>query len=60
MLKKIDFKMLLGAISALSISYLTIAGIIQNYIHFSGVENEIGFFLLSFFMGIMLMFGIKK
>lgn len=60
MLKKIDFKYLVGAAVALSISYLTMAGIIQNYIHFSGIDNEMGFAFILLLLGIMLMFGIKK
>lgn len=60
MLKKIDFKFVVGAISALSLSFFTLTGTIQNFIHFSGVENEMGFALLSMFMSVMFMFGIKK
>ena len=34
MLNKIDFKYLVGAVGALSLGLLTIAGVVQNYIHF--------------------------
>ena len=60
MLQKIDFKMLLGAVGALGLGLLTMAGVVQNYIHFAGVENEMGFAFMSLFMGIICMFGIKK
>jgi hypothetical protein len=43
MLKKIDFKYLVGAVGALSLGLLTMAGVVQNYIHFAGVANEMGF-----------------
>ncbi len=60
MLQKIDFKMLLGAVGALGLGLLTMAGVVQNYIHFAGVENEMGFAFMSLFMGIVCIFGIKK
>jgi len=60
MLNKIDFKYLVGAICALSLGLLTMAGVVQNYIHFAGVENEMGFALMAIFMSVMCMFGIKK
>lgn len=60
MLQKIDFKMLLGAVGALGLGLLTMAGVVQNYIHFAGVENEMGFAFMSLFMGVVCIFGIKK
>jgi len=60
MIKKIDFKMLLGSLVSLSIGVGTQLGIVQNYVHFAGVENEMGFCFLSYFLGIILMLGIKK
>ena len=60
MLQKIDFKMLLGAVGALGLGLLTMVGVVQNYIHFAGIENEMGFAFMSLFMGVVLMFGIKK
>ena len=60
MLKKIDFKMLIGAICALSLGLLTMAGIVQQYVHFSGVANEVGFAFTALFLGIICIFGIKK
>jgi len=46
----VHFGYLAGAVLSSVISYMTINGTIQNYIHFSGVDNEIGFF----FAGILL------
>jgi hypothetical protein len=60
MLNKIDFKYLVGAIGALSLSYLTMAGIVQNYIHFEDVANEMAFAFMAMFGGVMCLFGIKK
>ena len=60
MLKKIDFKMLVGAVGALSLCLLTMAGVVQNYIHFAGVANEMGFALMALFLSIICAFSIKK
>ena len=60
MLKKIDLKMLAGAIGAYSIGVLTMMGITQNYIPFAGVDNEMGFTVLSFMMGSFMLMCIKK
>jgi|TARA_B110000114_G_scaffold149391_1_gene159794 hypothetical protein len=60
MLNKIDFKYLVGALGALSLGLLTMAGVVQNYIHFVGVANEVGFAFTSLFLGVILLFGIKN
>ena len=60
MLKKIDFKFLIGAVLALGLGVSTVIGITQEYVHFSGVENEIGFTFLSLFGGVIFSLGIKK
>ena len=60
MLKKIDFKFLIGAVLALGLGVSTVVGIAQEYVHFSGVENEIGFTFLSLFGGVIFSLGIKK
>jgi len=60
MLKKIDFKFLVLALGAISLSLLTIAGIVQNYIHFADPLNEMGFAFMAMFGGIMFLLGIKK
>ena len=60
MLKKIGFKMLAMAICSFAFGLGTMHGVVQNYIHFAGVENEMGFALLAFMLGILGLFGIKK
>jgi len=60
MLKKIDFKFLVLALGAISLSLLTIAGIVQNYIHFADPLNEMGFAFMAMFGGVVGLFGIKK
>lgn len=60
MINKIDFKMLVGSLLGLSLGIGTLLGVVQKYIHFAGIENEMGFAFLSFFMGVILLFGIKK
>ena len=60
MLNKIDFKYLVGAIGALSLGLLTMAGVVQNYIHFAGIDNEMAFAGMSLFGGVLFSLGIKK
>ena len=60
MLKKIDFKYLVGAIGALILGLLTMAGVVQNYIHFAGINNEMGFAFMAILLGVICIFGIKK
>tara|TARA_S200002703_G_scaffold119972_1_gene105746 strand:+ start:152 stop:352 length:201 start_codon:yes stop_codon:yes gene_type:complete len=60
MLKKIDFKMLAMAVGSFAVGLGTMYGVVQNYIHFAGVENEMGFAVLAFMLGILGLFGIKK
>ena len=60
MLKKIDFKYLVGAVGALSLGLLTMAGVVQNYIHFAGINNEMGFAFMAILLGVICIFGIKK
>ena len=60
MLKKIDFKFLVAALGALGLGLLTIAGVVQNYIHFADPLNEIGFAFMAMFGGVVSLFGIKK
>tara|TARA_R110000744_G_scaffold272021_2_gene385063 strand:- start:8 stop:190 length:183 start_codon:yes stop_codon:yes gene_type:complete len=60
MIKKIDFKYLVGALGSLSLGLLTMMGVTQQYIPFAGIDNEMGFSLLTFWMGFLLLFCIKK
>ena len=60
MLKKIDFKYLVGAIGAFTVGLGTMHGIVQNYIHFAGIDNEMGFCLMSFMLGGICLILVKK
>ena len=60
MLKKIDFKFLVIALGALGLGLLTMAGVVQNYIHFADPLNEMAFAFMAMFGGIMFSLGIKK
>jgi hypothetical protein len=60
MFKKIDLKMLLGAVGAFTLAIGTMQGVVQNYIHFAGIDNEMGFAFTALFLGVILCFGIKK
>jgi hypothetical protein len=41
------FGYLLGTFTAGILSYTTLTGDLQNHIHFAGVLNEIGFFIMG-------------
>ena len=60
MLKKIDFKFLIASVGALSVGLLTMAGVIQHYIHFADPLNEMAFASMAMFGGIIFALGIKK
>lgn len=60
MLKKIDFKFLVLALSTLGLGFLTLAGTVQDYIHFADPLNEMAFAFMSMFGGVMFSLGIKK
>jgi len=53
----IDIKYFAIAIASLLIAFLTINGTIQNYIHFAGVANEIGFFAMAGTAGVLCLFA---
>jgi hypothetical protein len=60
MLKKIDFKYLVSAVGAFAVGLGTMHGVVQNYIPFAGVDNEIGFCIMAFMLGTICLMGIKK
>ena len=60
MLKKIDFKFLVLALSALGLGFLTMAGTVQDFIHFADPLNEMAFAFMAMFGGVMFSLGIKK
>ena len=60
MVKKINFKALLGAITALMTAHATATGEILNYINFADPLNEMAFCVLCLMLGIGCLMGIKK
>ena len=60
MLKKIDLKMLVGAGLAFTAAFTTMAGTLQNYIHFAGIDNEMAFCVCVTMLGLICLMGIKK
>lgn len=60
MLKKIDFKYLIGAIGAFTISLGTMAGVVQDYIQFAGVDNEMAFCVCALMLGLICLMHSKK
>ena len=60
MLKKIDFKYLVGAISAFALGLGTMHGVVQSYIHFAGIDNEMAFCVMAFMIGVICLMFSKK
>ena len=60
MFKKINFKMLAMAVGSFAVGLGTMYGVVQNYVHFAGVEYEMGFAFFAFMLGILGLFGIKN
>jgi len=60
MFKKINFKILAMAVGSFAVGLGTMYGVVQNYVHFAGVENEMGFAFFAFMIGILGLFGIKN
>ena len=60
MLNKVDFKYLVGAFISFTLGLGTMHGVVQNCIHFSGINNEMGFAFMAMFAGCLFTFGIKK
>ena len=60
MFKKINFKMLAMAVGSFAVGLGTMYGVVQNHVHFTGVENEMGFAFFAFMIGILGLFGIKN
>ena len=54
---KIDFKFLLLAIIGIVLAIMTINQSIDQFIHFAGEDNALGFFLCSVFIGIIGLAG---
>ncbi len=48
---------LIGAMAALFVAFGTAQGTVQEYIHFAGVANEIGFCFMALLLSIALLFS---
>jgi hypothetical protein len=53
----IHFGYLTGAIAAFLIAFLTMTGTVQNYIHFAGVANEMGFCFMALMLSVTCLFS---
>jgi hypothetical protein len=42
------------------VAILAISGILQTYINFQSIDNEIAFTFVALFGGIVFLFGLKK
>lgn len=60
MIKQIDIKFLLVALSALTVCVLTVMGVVQEYIYFADPLNEMFFAAIAGVVSIMGFAGIKK
>ena len=54
-----NYQAILTTILGLGVSYLTMKGTIQNYIHFEGVANEIAFAVCGLMLGFMGLLSIN-
>jgi hypothetical protein len=53
----IHFGYLTGAIAAFLIALFTMTGDVQNYIHFAGVANEMGFCFFALMLSVICLFS---
>lgn len=59
-MKQIDIKYLAISVAFFLLAFLVVSGLLQHYVNFQSVDNEIGFTLLSLFGGVLFLFGVKK
>jgi hypothetical protein len=58
---KLNFGHFVLSVISFIIAYMTITGTIQNYIKFASVLNEIGFFVISSMLGVLIfLFSFEK
>ena len=60
MLKKIDFRFLVGGMTAMTIAVLTVTGDVQQVIYFADPINEMFFAAMFFTSGIIALSASKK
>ena len=59
-MKHINIKNTIICLSFFLLAGLMISGVLQTFVNFRALENEIGFTLLSAFGGSIFLLGIKK
>ena len=59
-MKRIDLKMLLGALGSIAIGVGMITGDVQQYIGFADPLNEIIFTAMCFMGGVGMLMNVKK
>jgi len=57
---KINIKYLAFSIAFFTVALMVITGVLQNYINFQTIDNEIAFTFVALFGGIAFLFGLKK
>ena len=59
-INNIDIKFLIIALASFGLSFCTLAGITQQYIHFAGIDNEMAFTAFTAMVGMVGLSGIRK
>ena len=59
-MKQITIKFLAFSIAFFTVALMVITGVLQNYINFQSIDNEIAFTFVALFGGIAFLFGLKK
>tara|TARA_R110000787_G_scaffold92998_1_gene195203 strand:- start:99 stop:284 length:186 start_codon:yes stop_codon:yes gene_type:complete len=59
-MKQINIKYLAISIAFFTVALMVITGVLQNYINFQSIDNEIAFTFVALFGGIAFLFGLKK
>tara|TARA_R110002167_G_scaffold325067_1_gene531180 strand:- start:2706 stop:2891 length:186 start_codon:yes stop_codon:yes gene_type:complete len=59
-MQKINIKFLAFSIAFFTVALMVISGVLQNYINFQSIDNEIAFTFVALFGGIAFLFGLKK
>lgn len=57
---KINIKFLAFSIAFFTVALMVMTGVLQNYINFQSIDNEIAFTFVALFGGIAFLFGLKK
>ena len=57
---QINIKFLAFSIAFFTVALMVMTGVLQNYINFQSIDNEIAFTFVALFGGIAFLFGLKK